>query len=65
MWSLDLAIAIATLHESPDSTKADMLREEARLALARGEISVQTYSECLALLTRAAGPFPAPTPGES
>jgi hypothetical protein len=65
MRPLDLAIAIATLHENPDSAKADMLREEARLALARGEISVQTYSECLALLTPAARRSPAPTPLES
>jgi len=64
MRPLDLAIAIATLHENPDPTKADMLREEARLALARGDISVQTYGECLALLTRPAGRLPAPNPGE-
>jgi hypothetical protein len=61
MRPLDLAIAIATLHENPDLTKADMLREEARLALGREEISVQTYSESLVLLARVVGPPLVPT----
>ena len=65
MRPLDIAIAIATLHENPDLAKADMLREEARLALGRKEISVQTSSECLALLAQAIGRPRVPAPAES
>ena len=53
MRPLDIAIAVATLEWNPDPTKADLLREEVRLALQRQEISAQTYAETLMLLERA------------
>jgi hypothetical protein len=56
MKPLDIAIAIATLEHNPDAQKADMLREELRLALQRQEISAHTYSEALALLSQTSGP---------
>jgi hypothetical protein len=55
MRPLDIAIAIATLRHNPDSQKADMLREEVRLALQRQEISNETYHEALTLLKGASG----------
>jgi hypothetical protein len=60
MRPLDIAIAVATLEQHPDPAKADMLREEVRLALQRQEISAQTYSETLRLLSRARAPSPSP-----
>jgi hypothetical protein len=59
MRPLDIAIAISSLDANPDPQKADMLREEVRLALERQEISGQTYCETLALLARASRPLPA------
>jgi hypothetical protein len=59
MRPLDIAIAISSLEANPDPRKADMLREEIRLALLRQEISGQTYTEALALLALSARPSPA------
>jgi hypothetical protein len=62
MKPLDIAIAIATLEHNPDPQKADMVREEMRLALQRQEISAQTYSEALILLSQVPRPTTSPDP---
>jgi hypothetical protein len=59
MRPLDIAIAISSLEANPDSRKADMLREEIRLALERQEISAPTFAEALSLLAAASRASPA------